>query len=85
VYSQIAATRGWMSVNESASAGFARKLTEARLPEALEQLDTAHLTKSKTIGVNATVLGVGGGFTNRTESTNTLVPDFRHQLMRTLD
>ena len=39
VYSQIAATRGWMSVNESASAGFARKLTEARLPEALEQLD----------------------------------------------
>ena len=85
VYRDIAASRQWASVHASASKGFARQLTETSLPEVLEQLDTAHLTKSKTVGANLSVLGVGGGFTNRTESTNTLVPDFRHQLMRTLD
>ena len=85
VYRDIAASRGWASVHTTASKGFARQLTDARLPEVLEQLDTAHLTTSKTVGANLSVLGVGGGFTNRTESTNTLVPDFRHQLMRILD
>ena len=85
VYHDIAASRGWVSIHASASKGFARQLTEARLPEVLEQLDTASLSKSKTVGANVSVLGFGGGFTNRTESTNTLVPDFRHQLMKTLD
>lgn len=85
VYHDIAASRGWVSIHASASKGFARQLTEARLPEVLEQLDSARLSKSKTVGANVSVLGFGGGFTNRTESTNTLVPDFRHQLMKTLD
>lgn len=85
VYHDIAASRGWVSIHASASKGFARQLTEARLPEVLEQLDSASLSQSKTVGANVSVLGFGGGFTNRTESTNTLVPDFRHQLMKTLD
>lgn len=85
VYHDIAASRGWTSVHTPASKGFSRQLTEARLPEVLEQLDTAHLSRSKMVGANVSMLGFGGGFTNRTESTNTLVPDFRHQLMRTLD
>lgn len=85
VFHEVAASRSWMGLHAQASPGFVETMTQARLPEVLQEIDTVRTLKSKTVGANVSVLGFGGGMTTRTEETNQLVPDFRHQLMRVLD
>ena len=82
VFHEVAASRQWLSVHAQASPGFAASLTATRLPEALAALDAADTVESSVVGV--TLPFGAGGLTTRTESTNPLTPDFRHQLMRVL-
>lgn len=85
VFQEVATTRSWMTVQATASTGFVENLTHARLPEVLKQLDAAKTVTSSTVGANVSILGFGGGITTRSEPTNSLTPDFRHQLMKVLD
>lgn len=85
IFHEVAASRGWVGLHAQASPGFVDTMTQARLPEILQEIDTAKTLKSKTVGANVSVLGFGGGVTTRREETNQLVPDFRHQLMRVVE
>ncbi|MCQ9388174.1 ATP-binding protein [Brevibacterium sp. 50QC2O2] len=85
VYHQVAASRQWISVHEDASAGFAHRLTVTRLPEVFERLDDASARKQRITGGSLSVLGFGGSLQTDQENTNPIEPDFRHQLMRTLE
>ncbi|MFB9775740.1 ATP-binding protein [Brevibacterium otitidis] len=82
-FGEVADSRQWVPVREQASPGVVQRLTEARLPQLLEDLDTAETTKSSTVGFTLPV--IGGGLTTRTESTIQMVPDLRHRVMQVLD
>lgn len=82
-FGEVADSRQWVTVREQASPGVVQRLTEARLPQLLEDLDTAETTKSSTVGFTLPV--IGGGLTTRTESTIQMVPDLRHRVMQVLD
>lgn len=82
-FGEVADSRQWVTVREQASPGVVQRLTEARLPQLFEDLDTAETTKSSTVGFTLPV--IGGGLTTRTESTIQMVPDLRHRVMQVLD
>lgn len=83
IFEDVAESRQWLTVREQASPGFVDRLTQARLPEALEAHDAHVTTKSKIVGF--TLPGGAGGLTTRTETTSALQPDFRHHLMSVLE
>ena len=82
-FGEVADSRQWVTVREQASPGVVQRLTEARLPQLLEDLDAAQTSTSSTVGFTLPV--IGGGLTARADSTNPLTPDLRHRLMQALD
>ena len=83
VFREVAASRQWIAVHSDASPGFVRRIAESRIPEAVEDLDSASTSKTRLTGVN---LPFGaGGLTAATEFTNPIVRDFEHQLMQILN
>lgn len=80
VFRDVAASRQWISVHSDALPGFIRRIGESRIPEAIDQLDSASSTKTRLTGVNLPF--GGGGLSTKTETTNPIVRDFEHQLNR---
>lgn len=82
---EVAASRQWISVHEEASHGFAKRLTNTRIPEALASLDSASTVQTRVKGGSFSALGLGASLDTERQDSNPITPDFRHQLMRTLD
>lgn len=83
VFREVAASRQWIAVHSDAGPGFVRRLTESRIPEALDSLDSATSSKTRVTGLR---LPFGaGGVTTATEDTNPIVRDLEHQINQILD
>lgn len=85
IFHEVAASRGWVGLHAQASPGFVDTMTQTRLPEILQNIDTTKTLKPEAVGANLSILGFGGGVTSRGEQTNQLVSDFGHQLMRVIE
>jgi hypothetical protein len=85
VFRKVADSRQWLTVSARATSGFVDRLTNARLPEALANMDNANTTRTRVKGGSFSALGFGGSVNTETENTAPVTPDFQHQLMRTLE
>lgn len=82
VFREVAASRQWVTIHSDAGPGFVRRLAESRIPEAMENLDSASNSRTRLTGV--TLPFGAGGVVTATESTNPIVRDLEHQIKEIL-
>jgi hypothetical protein len=80
----IARQRGWFVIAETARKNFASALTDTIIPRILMAEDP-DVTDSRITGVNASVLGVGGGFNREISEKHLVKPNFRARLEDLVD